>query len=189
VEGLFQCRRGQLPTTGAVWRQQEKSWEEIDSISLEKLSSVSSTYQTPKKVKVGTLLEALSDTMPIGLGKTEEVSRIIDPGTVEGAEKRESVEAESLRTVLAEWNKLGAKFELFNAEFVNLGNSEEKYQDAISTTVVKIHEAMQDTDAQVALLTARVGKDVTEASDMGSDSVWDAIRNLCDTMDDGHKRM
>jgi hypothetical protein len=141
-------------------------------------------YQTPKKLKVGTLLEALSDTMPIGLGKAEEVSRIIDPGTVEGAEKRESVETESLRTVLAEWNKLGANFELFNAEFENLGNGEEKYRDAISTMVVRIHEAMRDTDARVALLAAWVGEDVTEASDMGSDSVWDAIRNVCNTMDD-----
>jgi hypothetical protein len=33
------------------------------------------------------------------------------------------------------------------------------------------------------LVAARVGKDETEASNMGSDSVWDAIRNVCDTMD------
>jgi hypothetical protein len=100
-----------------------------------------------------------------------------------GGAKRESAEAESLRTVLAEWNKLGANFDLFNAEFKNLGSGEEKYRDVISTTVVKIHEAMRDTDARVALLAARVGKDHTGASDLGSDSVWDAIRNVCNTMD------
>jgi hypothetical protein len=68
--------------------------------------------------------------------------------------KRESAETESLRTVLAEWNKLGANFEFFNAEFQNLGIGKEKYRYIISTTVVKIHEAMRDTDAQVALLAA-----------------------------------
>jgi hypothetical protein len=34
---------------------------------LEKLSHVNIDYQTPKKLKVGVLLEAMADTAPIGI--------------------------------------------------------------------------------------------------------------------------
>jgi hypothetical protein len=79
----------------------EASWEEIDSITLEKLSSANSSYQTPKTLQIGTLLEALSDTMPIGVGRAEvPVTNVVDPSTVEDTAKRESLEAESLRMVL-----------------------------------------------------------------------------------------
>jgi hypothetical protein len=39
--------------------QSEASWEDLESPSLDKLSSVTSSYVTSKKLKVGFLLEAL----------------------------------------------------------------------------------------------------------------------------------
>jgi hypothetical protein len=47
---------------------------------------------------------------------------------------------------------------------------------------MKIHEAIRDTDAQASLLAARIGQDDTVASGEGSESVWDTIRRLCDSM-------
>jgi hypothetical protein len=56
----------------------EQSWEEVEAPSLEKLSCVNIDYQTPKKLKVGVLLEALADTAPIGIGKAEAIEQIED---------------------------------------------------------------------------------------------------------------
>jgi hypothetical protein len=56
----------------------EHSWEEVEIASLNKLSEVDSEYKTLKKLKVGTLLEALADTIPIGIGKAEKIAVIAD---------------------------------------------------------------------------------------------------------------
>jgi hypothetical protein len=80
--------------------------------------------------------------------------------------------------VLAEWNKVYAGVGMFNLEFEKLGKGEEKSRESISGTVMKIHEAIRDTDARASLLAARIGKDDTVASGEGLDT----IRRLCDSM-------
>jgi hypothetical protein len=66
----------------------------------------------------------------------------VDPGGIIAGEERESMEASSIWTVLAEWNKVSASVDLFNAKFSKLGTSETQYHESISTTVLKIHEAI-----------------------------------------------
>jgi hypothetical protein len=41
----------------------DRFWEDVEVPSLTKLSEANTAYRTPKKMKVGTLLEALADTM------------------------------------------------------------------------------------------------------------------------------
>jgi hypothetical protein len=162
----------------------EHSWEELEIPSLKKLSEVDSEYKTPKKLKVGTLLEALADTIPIGIDKAEKIAVISDHMlNLEGLE-RETARDASLRTVLVEWNKVCAGVELFNSEFEKLGKGEEKSRESISATVIRIHDAIRDTDARASLLAARIGKDDTTASGEGSELVWDSIRRMCKAIEE-----
>jgi hypothetical protein len=120
----------------------DSTWEETESPSLAKFSDVKSNNKTPKKLKVGSLLKSLVETTPIGISKAEPIATIVDPGRIVAGEERENVQASSIRTVLAEWNKVSACIDLFNAEFVKLGTSETQYREGISATVLKIHEAI-----------------------------------------------
>jgi hypothetical protein len=86
----------------------DKSWEEVEAPTLSKLSEVDTTYQTPKKLKVGTLLEGLVDTIPVGVGKAEAVEVIKDHMTMADGPDREYAMNSSIQTVLAEWNKVCA---------------------------------------------------------------------------------
>jgi chromosome segregation ATPase len=73
--------------------------------------------------------------------------------------------------------------DLFNLEFEKLEKGGEKSRESISGKVIKIQEAIRDTDARASLLGARIGhQDNTAASGEGSESVWDTIRRLCDVM-------
>jgi hypothetical protein len=75
----------------------EQSWEDVESPSLEKLSEVDFAYhQTPKRLKVGVLLEALADTIPIGIGKTERLEPIKDLMLVESGIARETAVSDSI---------------------------------------------------------------------------------------------
>jgi hypothetical protein len=74
----------------------------VEIPSLTKLSEVDATYQTPKKLKVGTLLEVLADTIPIGIGKAEKIAVIQDHMLAADGSARESTRNSSIRTVLAE---------------------------------------------------------------------------------------
>jgi hypothetical protein len=65
-----------------------------------------------------------------------------------------------------------------NDEFAKLGDGEKKYRDAISETVMKIHDAIRDTDARTSLLAAQLGSDSTDASGQGTDSIWNSIRRV-----------
>jgi hypothetical protein len=87
----------------------------------------------------------------------------------------------ALKMVITEWNFLRANFELVNDEFEKLGNGEKRYRDAISETVLKIHDTIRDTDARASLLSAQIGPDNTEASGHGTDSIWHSIRRIYET--------
>jgi hypothetical protein len=167
---------------GRSTNESEKSWEEVEIPSLTKLSEVDATYRTPKKLKVGTLLEVLADTIPIGISKAERIAVIQDHMLAADGSARESARSSSLRTVLAEWNKVCVGVDLFNLEFQKLGKGEETSRESISGTIIKIHEAIRDTDARASLLGSRIGQDDTAASGEGSESVWDTIRRLCDAI-------
>jgi hypothetical protein len=162
---------------------EDSTWEEVESPSLARFSEVESNSKTPKRLKVGSLLESLVETIPIGISKAEPIGRIEDPGGITAGEERDNMEAISIRTVLAEWNKVSASVDVFNAEFSKLGTSETQYREGISSTVLKIHEAIRDTDARAAFLGSRMGYDKTSASGQGDESVWDTIRRLCDSIE------
>jgi hypothetical protein len=102
----------------------------------------------------------------------------------DGAE-RELAKDSSIRTVLAEWNKICAGMDLFNDEFIQLGKGEKKSRESITAaTVLRIHEAIRDTNARASLLALSIGMDDTAASGEGAESVWDTIRRLCNTLDE-----
>jgi hypothetical protein len=177
----FEAEQDRKPPEGKV--STDSSWEEVESPTLAKFSDVESKNKTPKKLKVGTLLEVLVETMPIGIGKAEEIGTIVDPNNLDPGDKRESAQEAAIHTALAEWNKVSACVDLFDSEFVKLGGNESNYQDGILATVLRIHEAIRDTDARAALLGSRMGHDESEALGQGDESVWDSMRRLCDAID------
>jgi hypothetical protein len=158
----------------------DASWEDLESPSLDHLSAVTSSYVTHKKLKVGFLLEAFADSIPIGLGKAEPISKLPDITELKDDPLKQA-QADALRTIIAEWNILKANFETFNDEFTKLGEGEKKYRDAISETVMKIHDAIRDTDARTSLMNAQIGHDKSDASNLGTDSVCNSVRRMYDT--------
>jgi hypothetical protein len=109
----------------------ETSWEEVEAPTLLKLSEVDTAYQTPKKLKVGTLLEGLVGTIPVGIGKAEAVEVIKDHMTMADGPDGECATNLSIQTVLAEWNKVCSEIYLYNAEFGKLGKGEEKTRESL----------------------------------------------------------
>jgi hypothetical protein len=157
------------------------SWEDLESPSLDHLNAVTSSYVTPKELKVGFLLEAFADSIPIRLGKAEPITELPDLTELTD-DPLEQAQAEALKIIIAEWNILKANFETFNDEFMKLGDGERKYRDAISETVLKIHDGIRDTDARTSLMSTQIGHDKSELSNLGTDSVWDAIQRMYDTL-------
>jgi hypothetical protein len=84
----------------------EKFWEEAEDPALSKLIKVDTAHQTPKKLKVGALLEALADTIPVGVGKSESIQVIEDHMGKANVVEQEATRNASLREALAEWNKV-----------------------------------------------------------------------------------
>jgi hypothetical protein len=141
---------------------------------------VTSSYVTPKKLKVGFLLEAFAESIPIGMSKAQTLSELPEFTTMNQDEK-DKAGVGALKMVMTEWNVLRANFELINDEFEKLGTGKKKYRDAISETVLKIHDAIRDTEARTSLLSAQIGSDNTGASGHGTDSIWHSIRNIYET--------
>jgi hypothetical protein len=118
---------------------------------LDKLSSVTSSYATPKKLKVGFLLEEFTDSIPIGISKAQTLTELPEYSEMNQAEQ-EKAGVGAIKMVMTEWNVLRSNFQLVNDEFAKLGDGEKKYRDAISETVMKIHDAIRDIDARTSLL-------------------------------------
>jgi hypothetical protein len=79
-----------------------------------------------------------------------------------------------------------AGVELFNAEFAKLGEGDLKHRETISVTVVKIREAIRDTDARASLLAAGIGHPKEDGC-RGEETVWDSIGCLCNGMEEVKK--
>jgi hypothetical protein len=180
-KAFFASQTERKDQVSALEERSDTSWEDLESPPLDKLSAVTSSYATPKKLKVGFLLEAFADSIPIGLGKAEVLTELPEMDSLE-TPKSKIASDKAFKIVLAEWNILRGNFETFNDEFSKLGEGEKRYRDALSETVLKIHDAIRDTDARTSPITAHVGHDQTDASSMGTDSVWNAIWSICDPL-------
>jgi hypothetical protein len=161
----------------------ELSWEEVEAPTLTKLSEVDGAYHTPRKLKARFIMAALADTIPVGIGKAEAIQEIEDHLGKGAGDERESAKDSSIRTVLAEWNKICAGINFLNDEFTKLGKGEEKLRESITATVLRIHEAIRDTDTRALLLASSIGSDDTSTSGEGVESVWDTIRRVFNTLD------
>jgi hypothetical protein len=75
----FEAEQERKPTPPEGRAATDLTWEEIESPTLAKFSEVESHNKTPKKLKVGTFLEVLVETMPVGIGKAEAINTIVDP--------------------------------------------------------------------------------------------------------------
>jgi hypothetical protein len=79
------------------------SWEELESPSLDKLSSVTSSYVTPKKLKVGFLLEEFADSIPIGISKAQTLTELPKYSEMNSTEQ-EKAGMGAIKMVMTEWN-------------------------------------------------------------------------------------
>jgi hypothetical protein len=165
-KAFFVTQTERKDQASTVDSRSETSWEDLESPSLDKLSTVTSSYVTPKKLKVGFLLEAFADSIPIGLGKAKDLTELPDISALVDDPLKQA-QAEAMVVIISEWNTLCGNFVTFNDEFSKLGEGEKKYRDAISETVMKIHDAIRDTDARTSLMVAHLGHDQTEASSLG----------------------
>jgi hypothetical protein len=96
-------------------------------------------------------------------------------------EDQDVAEADAIRTILREWNILRDIIILFTDESAKLGVGKTKYRNAILDSVMRIHDAMQDTDVCICLLAVRAGSNNPEASNKGTDSVWESVWKIYKT--------
>jgi hypothetical protein len=90
------------------------SWEDVDVPTLESLSKARQTFKTPKKLKLGPLLSPVN--VPFKNSRGEPLSEIEPIWENEEGEVLESKISQGIRTVMADWNKLEANFELIRLE-------------------------------------------------------------------------
>jgi hypothetical protein len=158
-------------------------WEEVGiPSSLEDFERARSTLKTPKRMKVGPLLATFVDTSPSEGVLLEDMGEVeILPADATTADK-ESHAQESMLMMIEEWNRVKRNFDLLNEEFQTQGSSDTKFRDALASTISSMQGAMHDSDLKIQLLASRLGESPL-ASDGGSLTCWDAIKQVQDAVD------
>jgi hypothetical protein len=153
-----------------------ESWEDVEAPTLASLSRAYDTFKTPKKIKLGGMLSPShifmtprSDRLPLTKLDTLEDSM--------GEDEQSHLIDHTLRTVLAEWYKLDANFELIQLELQSNSRGELRYRNTINTTMEEMRGAVNDMTSRIQVLAASIGTG-SEDADAGPMSLWEAIEDL-----------
>ena len=156
----------------------DTSWEEVGvAPTLEDFERARAMLHTPKRLKVGPLLASLVDTSPSGGAVLDDIKDLESLPDEPTQEDREDHTRDSLAVIIDEWNKVKANFGLLNSELRTQGASESKFRDVLAGTISSMQSVIHDSDAKIQLLVSRIGES-REASDEGSLTCWDAVKQL-----------
>jgi hypothetical protein len=158
-------------------------WEEVGlGPSLEDFERARENLRTPKRLKVGPLLASLVDTSPTGGPELDVLVEVDDLPAYATQAEREAYARESLTIIVQEWGKVKNNFELLDSGFTAQGTSEMKFRDVLADTISSLQSVVHDSDSKIQLLVSRIGES-QEASDGGSLTYWDAIKQLQEGLD------
>ncbi len=148
------------------------TWEEVPSLDSVRKASV--TFQTPKRLKMGSILSPenvpvmtrgspLADVFPLGpddLGETQSVK-------VEQA----------LRKIFGDWNKIELNFQTVHQEIDSAAKSETKFRNSVTDVISNMQDATRETDIRVQILQASLGGQVDDLEG-GPMSIREALARL-----------
>jgi hypothetical protein len=83
----------------------------------------------------------------------------------------------ALGMIMADWGGVQSNFELLNREIQTQGESESKVRDVLASTISSLQSVLHDSDSKIQLLVSRIDGS-RDASDKGSLTCWDAIKQL-----------
>jgi hypothetical protein len=151
-------------------------WEDVEIPSLASLQTASDSFKTPKKLRLGRILEP--ESVPItNRPRGPQFSEITSLDIDDGEEVERGKTQRALQTIMSEWNRLNTTFELIHMGLDKTGISETRYRNTVSETLGELQEAIRGADAKMQLLNAGVGLAITD-TDEGPMSVWDAVQQL-----------
>jgi hypothetical protein len=153
-----------------------ESWEDVEPPTLASLSRAYDTFKMPKKIKLGGMLSPShipltprSDRLPLTMLDTLEDSM--------GEDEQSRLMDHALHTVLADWYKLNANFELIQLELQSNSRGETRYRNTVNTTVEEMLGAVNNMTRWIQILAASIGTGSDDA-DAGPMSLWEAIEDL-----------
>jgi hypothetical protein len=96
--------------------------------------------------------------------------------------QREEYAQDTLSTLLEEWSKVKHNFDLLNRNLRTQSVSESQFRDVLASTISALQGVVHDSDSKIQLLASRIGESRV-ASDGGSLTCWDAVKQLQEEMD------
>jgi hypothetical protein len=121
-------------------------WDDVDIPILDHSLSKSSgeTLKTPKKLKLGPMLSPT--TIPFSNFGTEALCNIQAIANNKVGEVLDLWIQHGIRTVMANWNKLKANFEIIRLKLDSASPGENCYHNTVSNIIGQLQDSLNDTD-------------------------------------------
>jgi hypothetical protein len=130
-----------------------EEWESVTPPSLEAMKAVKSSFKTPKKLKLGDLMDAAVDASPVKLG-VKAARLMIDP--IPKAAVKAGIQnlSEAGRKVLEQWNPLTLVLEQLWDKINAMSESGGKLAEATLKLVAALQEALGSINMKLQILDA-----------------------------------
>jgi hypothetical protein len=181
--GRLRDRQGEANDSGGSVSTGSE-WEHVSGAppTLSDFDRARANLRTPKRLKVGPLLASLVDTSPSGGVALETLTEIAGPPAGVSIIQREEFAQDALFTLVDEWGKVKGNFDSLNMELRTQAVSESQFRDVLASTISALQGVVHDSDSKIQLLASRIGEN-RMASDGGSLTCWDAIKQLQEEME------
>jgi hypothetical protein len=153
----------------------DESWQEVGTQSLADLSKVERTFQTPKRLKMGSLLTASVDVEP-GTPFRMEPLRVMEE--IKNALEEEAVGwyERSVSQMAGEWPTVNENFENIEKKMETMDESHRFYHTTVTRSITDLQGAVSEADSRAQLLSARLGQLDSDEEDFST--IWQAIEHL-----------
>jgi hypothetical protein len=149
-------------------------WEEVPSLDSVRKASV--TFQTPKRLRMGSMLSP--ENVPIITSTRGSPLVDVFPLGPDNFEKTQSVKVkQALRKLFGDWNKIESNFQTVHQEIDSAAKSETKFRNSVSDVISNMQDATREMDIRVQILQASLGGQVDDPEG-GPMPIWDPVARL-----------
>jgi hypothetical protein len=118
-------------------------WEEVPSLDSVRKASV--TSQTPKRLKMGSMLSP--ENVPVMANTLGSPLADVFPLAPDDSGETQSLKVEqALRNISGDWNKIKANFKTVHQEIDSAAKSETKFRNSVTDVVGNMQDATKETD-------------------------------------------
>jgi hypothetical protein len=130
-------------------------WEEVPSLDSVRKASV--TFQTPKRLKMGSMLSP--ENVPVMTNTRGSLLADVFPlGPDDSSGETQSVKVEqALRKIFGDWNNIESNFQTVHQEIDSAANSETKFCNSETDVISNMQDVTRETDIRVQILQASLG--------------------------------